>query len=76
MSGCQFTHRRVLRADPAQLKREVLFCRCVDCQDARAMNAGTSLSLRKAVRERVGALQWKPKQEPPAPLPPIEDETA
>lgn len=63
MSGCQYTQRRVLRAEPSQLKREVLFCRCVDCQDARAMNAGTQLSLRKSVKERVVALQWKPKEE-------------
>lgn len=69
MPVCQYALTKPTAA-ASQSKREVLFCRCVDCQDARAMNAGTLLSLRKAVRERVAALQYKP--EPP----PIADEPA
>lgn len=60
MPDCQYANGRLLRAVPHQLKREVLFCRCPDCGDARAMNAGTRISLRKSVRERLGALQWTP----------------
>lgn len=69
MSGCQYANHKVLRASPSQLKREVLFCRCVDCQDARAMNAGTQLHLRRTVKERLTALQWKPLED-------TQDETA
>lgn len=53
-------------AHASQTKREVLFCSCSDCKDAREMNQGLRLSLRKSVKERLLALQWQ-APEPPAP---------
>ena len=47
-------------AHASQTKREVLFCSCPDCKDAREMNQGLRLSLRKSVKERLLALRWQP----------------
>lgn len=49
-------------AHPSQSRREVLFCRCLDCKDAREMQQGLRLSLRKAVKERFRALEWHPPE--------------
>jgi hypothetical protein len=68
MTSCTYANRKAT-AHPSQSKREVLFCRCLDCQDARQMNQGLRISLRKAVRERLTALQWRP----PAPEPEEDD---
>lgn len=69
MTRCQYLSTKPT-APPEQLRREVLFCQCIDCREARHMSQGLRLSMRKTVRERFHALSWQPPK--PEPVEPFE----